>query len=333
LTNRFTARTGSLRTTILFAIATAMLSARALADAPLNAVYQRQVIHFTHIASSSGATAIGVDDPGFQTLLRTTGATITWKPGERYVLITTSLPMVISFALGDRRYDAGPVALQAGFAPYQRGNEAYLPFDEVLAALGLALRHDGAVAVLQPQLSALDVQQNGNRVMLIAHGGALLHPRIIRENDAAVTYAFDGVGSALSGTRQINAGGIRNVQIATSGTVRNPTTLVTVQLASGAVAEPPRQEERGVLLTFDAAVPAAPPVAQESPTPEPPPAPEASNGPAMITGVTASPTAEGVSVAIAISGSATYQWHRLREPDNRFWIDIKGAELQGPPIE
>jgi N-acetylmuramoyl-L-alanine amidase len=52
-----------------------------------------------------------------------------------------------------------------------------------------------------------------------------------------------------------------------------------------------------------------------------------------VTGVTVQPAADGVSVAIAISGSTTYEWHRLREPDNRFWIDIEDAQLQGPPID
>jgi N-acetylmuramoyl-L-alanine amidase len=52
-----------------------------------------------------------------------------------------------------------------------------------------------------------------------------------------------------------------------------------------------------------------------------------------VTGVTVEPAADGVSVAIAITGSATYEWHRLREPDNRFWVDIENAQLQGPAID
>ena len=154
---------------------------------------------FSHVSSAPGGTAIGVDDPGFQSLLRSTGALLTWKSGERYVLITTSVPTVVSFALGDRRYDVGPIALTASFAPYERGNEAYLPLNEVLHALDLAPRQDGAVTVLQPQLASLDVRQESNRVTLLARGGAPLHPRIVEQNVSAVTYAFDGVGTTLSG--------------------------------------------------------------------------------------------------------------------------------------
>ena len=193
----------------------------ASADAPLNAFYRGQTIVFSHVFSAPGGMAIGVDDPGFQSLLRSTGALLTWKSGERYILITTSVPTVVSFALGDRRYDIGPIALTASFAPYERGNEAYLPLNEVLHALDLAPRQDGAVTVLQPQLASLDVRQEGNRVTLLARGGAPLHPRIVAQNASAVTYAFDGVGTTLSGTRQIGAGGVSSMQIENTGTVRD----------------------------------------------------------------------------------------------------------------
>jgi N-acetylmuramoyl-L-alanine amidase len=331
--NRFIGRTGSRAALALFAALLLAFAAPALADGSIGAIYQGQTIRFTHLSSSYGAPAIGVEDPGFQALLKATGALLTWKPGERYVLITTSAPVVVSFALGDRRYDIGPITLQAAFAPFERGDEAYLPLDDVLRSLDLALRRDGPVAILQPQLAALDVRQEGSRTTLLAHGAAPLHPRVVRESDGAVTYAFDGVGTTLTGIRQINAGGVRSIQIETSGTVRDPRTLVTVTLTPGAVAEAPRQEERDVALAFDGVAPSAPAVAEQSPTPEPVPSAPASSGPTVVTGVTAQPSDDGVSVAIAIAGNATYQWHRLRDPDNRFWVDISGAQLQGPPIE
>ncbi len=336
--NRFTAPTGSIVATATLSLLASSFPIPAVADAPLTAIYQQQTIRFTHVASSSGAVAIGVGDPGFQTLLRDTGAILTWKPGERYVLVTTSVPMVVSFALGDRRYDVGPIALTASFAPFQRGNEAYLPLTEVLRSLDLALRQDGSVAVLQPQLAGLDVRQNGDRVTLFAHAGAPLHPRIVQQSATAVTYAFDGVGTTLSSTRSINAGGVRSLQIATSGTVRNPSTLVTVQLAPGTVVQAPQTaDERDVLLAFRGTTSATGSVAQNPPTAEPAAegtsTPAASPGLATVTGVTVAAASDGISVTIAITGDAAYEWHRLREPDNRFWVDIKNAQLQGPPTD
>lgn len=352
-TNRYTAPIGSTFAAAAFSLLVASFAVPAVADTSLTAIYQQQTIRFTHLESYGSGTAVGVNDPGFATLLRETGAVLTWKPGERYVLITTAVPVVVSFAIGDRRYDVGPISLQASFAPYQRGDEAYLPFNEVLRALDLALHQDGTVAVLQPQLASLDVRNEGDRVVLVAHGGASLRPRIAQQSASAVTYEFDGVGTTLAGTRPVGAGGVRSVTIAQSGTVRDPKTLVTVQLMAGAAPSAPQQsDDRDVLLSFSGSGggPPAPVVAEQSPTPMPPPqgpvvssppqgpsgaapAPVNPNAVTAVTGVTVQRVANGVSVTIAITGNATFEWHRLREPDNRFWVDIRGAQLQGPPIE
>lgn len=341
--SRFVAPIGSLAAAATFA---AVNAAPARADAPLTAVYQGQSVRFTHVVSKGGALAIGVQDPGFTTLLRDTDSVLTWKAGERYVLITTSVPTVVSFAIGDRRYDIGPIVLQAAFAPFQRGNEVYLPFNELLRGLDLALRDDGAVKVLQPQLASLDVRASRDRVTLLAHGGAPLRPRVVAQTSTAVTYAFDGVGTALAGTRQINAGGVRSLEIATSGTVRAPVTTVTVMLQPGASTRGPQNNgERDVVLAISAAKASPQILAQESPTPEPEPSgtvnagngPDGiatpASGPAVVTGITARPTDAGATITIAVSGNASYAWHRLRDPDNRFWVDVKNAQLQGAPVD
>ena len=41
--------------------------------------------------------------------------------------------------------------------------------------------------------------------------------------------------------------------------------------------------------------------------------------------------AAGVSrIALTVSAPVTFEWHRLADPDNRFWVDISQAELVGP---
>ena len=272
--NRCIGRTGS---ALAAALTLALAAAPVRADAPLVVLYQGHAIRLTHLDTNGGAIAVGVGDPGFVTLLRDAGAWLTWKPGERYILITTSAPAVASFAMGDRRYDVGTIALQAPFAPYARGNEAYLPLNEVLRALDLALRQDGGVKVLQPQLASLDIRRQNNGVTLALAAGAPIRPRVVRQNPTQVVYAFDGVGTALNGTQNVSAAGVRSVQIQTTGSVRNPTTLVTIALDPGTVVRASQNGERAVLLSTGAgAPPQAQPeqeaVGQESPTPEPAPA-------------------------------------------------------------
>jgi N-acetylmuramoyl-L-alanine amidase len=346
--NRFTVRIGSALGALAFAaIAGVSATGARAADTTVAATYGTQTLRFSHIASSPAGLAVGVFDPGFADLLRATGAVLTWKPGERYVLITTAVPVVVSFAVGDRRYDVGPLALQAGFAPYQVGSEVYLPFDEVLRSLDLALRRDATGTVLQPQLASLDVQSSGDRVSLVAHAGAPLRPHITAQSANSITYEFDGVGTTLAGTRQVNGGGVRSVQIAQSGTARDPQTDVTVTLLPGAAHDNPRSnDDRDVVLGFSGSGAPPAPVAYATPMPAPqgtyvppdagspgqPGAPVPS-GPALVTGFSAQPTTSGSTVTVAVTGNATYEWHRLRDPDNRFWVDITGAQLSGPPLD
>lgn len=331
--NRCIVPTGSLLAALL------VPALPAHADGPIRAVYRGQTVSFDRVVMVSGAPAVGVADGGFQTLLRITGAQLTWRPGERYVLISTTVPSVVSFAVGDRRYDVGPIALQAGFAPFVRGNEAYLPLRELLASLDLSLRQDGSVNVLQPQLADFDVRQDGNTVVLLAHAGAPIRAKVVRQSGNSVTYAFEGVGTSLSGSKSIGVGGVRSVAVATSGTPRNPTTQVTVQLAAGTAAQAPHNaSDRDVELSFaggttqgaQAVAPTPPP---EDDTSNGANAGNAGNGTAVVTGVSVTPGDNGLSVAIAVSGDASYEWHRLRAPDNRFWVDVKSAQLQGPPID
>ena len=98
---------------------------------------------------------------------------------------------------------------------------------------------------------------------------------------------------------------------------------------------------RDVLLAFDAGSSEAPEPSYAQPQPQepanaPPQAapPDNSNGAqATVSGVTTESNAGGATVAIAIDGNATYEWHRLRDPDNRFWVDIRGAQLQNAPTD
>lgn len=333
--NRLRARTGRLVAPVALILAAASIALPARADSGFTVTFQGRAIHFTHVASQSGATAIGVNDPGLRALLRDTSALLTWKPGERYVLVTTAVPVVVSFAVGDRRYDVGTVALQASFAPYVVSGEAYLPFEDLISALDLALRQDGGVAVLQPQLAALDVRQEGSGVTLFAHGGAPLRARAVQTSATSITYAFDGVGTTLYGLRQVGAGGVRSVEIAGSGTVSQPVTLVTVTLEPGASAQKPQNTDgRDVVLAFNSSGNAGPAqAAAQSPSLSQASASATPSGPAVVNSVTVAPAADGLTVSIAVAGDAQYEWHRLREPDNRFWIDIQNAQLQGGPID
>jgi N-acetylmuramoyl-L-alanine amidase len=144
----------------------------------------------------------------------------------------------------------------------------------------------------------------------------------------------------LTGVRQVNAGGVRSVAIQTTGTIRQPTTTVTIELELWATVAPPQSTgDRDAMLSIGAGATPLQTVAQESPTPEPAlpvdsdSANASGNAPASVTGVSAEPSDSGLTVTIAVNGSAAFEWHRLRDPDNRFWVDIENAQLGGPPVD
>ncbi len=312
--------------------------------------FERSTLTFTHLTRSAGGTAIGIDDPALRALLKSLGATLTWRSGDRSVLIATAAPDVISFGVGDAQYSVGALTAQAHFAPYLNGSEVYLPFDDVLHALGVGAQ-DG---VLERLLTSVDVQGYGIQAVLVAHGGGVLHPQVVTDGPDRVVYEFDGVGTTLAPQRAINAGGIRSVEITSSGTARDPKTLVTIDLAPGTRHDAPQSGSGEFEVAFGAngsapplveplrgSVAVAPAVSSPAPNDMVTASPLSSAPPAGAAAAATAATVNTVSVqagndgaqsvAITVTGDATYEWHRLRAPDNRFWIDIKNAQLAGGP--
>jgi N-acetylmuramoyl-L-alanine amidase len=322
--------------------------------------FERGTLNFTHVERQPGGLAVGTNDPALRSLLATLGATLTWRPGDRAVLIATAAPDVVSFGVGDAQYGIGSLTAQARFAPYASGSEVYLPFDDLMRALGVA----PANGVLERMLTAVDVEGYGAQAVLVARGGGVLHPRAVVDAPDRLVYEFDGVGTTLAPQRTVNAGGIRTLTITSSGTSRDPKTTVTLDLQPGTRHDAPQSGSGEFEVAFGANGGAPPLVAPlrdshvayvETPaTPPPPPADMVTAAPQttpMVAASTDTPAAVaaaiasvgavsvqsagegGLNVVIPVNGNASYEWHRLRAPDNRFWIDFKGAQLAGPPVD
>jgi N-acetylmuramoyl-L-alanine amidase len=343
--SRFTARTGSVLAAVAFAAA---LAGRA--DAASTYLFAGKPLPISHLVTVGGKPAIAVTDAGLRDLLRDVGAALTWNSGDRYVLFTTAEPQIVSFAVGDTRYDIGPRSAQAAFAPFEQNGTVYVPLNELLGALSLALKPEGGTTIVQPQLTAIDVQGSPSGLRVIARAGIALHPRLVSESSSRVVYAFDGVGTTLQRVRSINSGGVRDIEVAQGGTARDPTTQLTLALSPGtSLAAPSSDDGLDFVLALGSAgnVPAVAPssatIAQSQPTPvasdEPSAEPtatydtqtvESTTSSATVTAVTETTNGGDYTIAIAASGDATYDWEHTRAPDNRFWIDIDG-KLQMPP--
>ena len=332
--SRYAARIGS-ALALLGALVFCAPAARA--DQHLVLQVDGKAITLGHIRAQGTARAIAADDPGLLALLNRIGATLTWQPGERYVLFTTGEPVVISFAVGDNGYDVGPVRQTAPFAPYLLDGHPYVPLDELIHSLEFAIKPNGSQLVLQPQLASIEVQSVAGGTRFVAHAGMPLDGRITSENANTIVLTFDGVGTTLQSGNLAASAPVQRMDVKTLGTVTHPQTQVTLSLVPGTThGAPGTDDQRDFTVAFNGATGATPsaPGAPVQVAATPPPSPAATvAAPVQVTAVTTQPQTGAFIVRIETNGNTTYDWHRLRPPDNRFWLDVHSARLAIPPAD
>ncbi|MHB8462359.1 MAG: hypothetical protein ACYDA1_06910, partial [Vulcanimicrobiaceae bacterium] len=152
--NRCIARIGSLAATLAL-VALSVAPAHVRAQTTTTYVFSGYAVAFAHFDERFGPRAIAIDDPGLAALLYRLHASLTWKPGARSALITTSQPLVVSFTAGDANYNSGNIVATAKTAPYFVGRTLYVPLDALLTALYLKPVVSGAMTYLQPQIGSL----------------------------------------------------------------------------------------------------------------------------------------------------------------------------------
>ena len=309
---------------------------------------------FEHPDRVDDEVAVRASDPGLRTFLARVGATLSWQPSSRYLVVTTADRRTLTFTLGAPSFQTGSATQNPPLKAYLDGNEAYLPFLTLARSLYITPLQQGNEYVLQPQLGALDVRTEGRKTVVTLRGGSQLHFKKIAETAERLTLAFAGTGSSLQQARRIDAQGLSEIDVLVSGTPRNPTSTVTFDGPPGsahamyASANPnelvlafgPRDVALGGMpIPGEAnAAPAmaATVVARATATPGPVDTPFAGTAPvspavspAAANYVTAvdyeSPAPDSLLVHIAVSAAVPFEWHRLG--DDRFYVDIRNATL------
>jgi N-acetylmuramoyl-L-alanine amidase len=93
---------------------------------------------------------------------------------------------------------------------------------------------------------------------------------------------------------------------------------------------PPAPEPTEVPSEVSTAQPLGPEVSPSAPT-SPAPSPSASPIPQeqKITDVSVAELPNGTRITLTLTGPVSFEWHRLLDPDNRYWLDISHATLIG----
>jgi len=182
---------------------------------------------FDDVQQRSGEPAVGTSDSGLARFLTKLGATLSYQPGQKYIVVTSADRRTIAFTLGDLRYAVGGVAETAAFAPYAANGVVYLPLLELARALYVDPVEDGGATVLEPQLGVLEVHPSARLTVVTLRGATPLQfKRLSDDGDDDVVLAFAGTASTLESNRTIDGAALRGVSIAVSGSPRNPTTVV-----------------------------------------------------------------------------------------------------------
>jgi N-acetylmuramoyl-L-alanine amidase CwlD len=156
--------------------------------------------------------------------------------------------------------------------------------------------------------------------------------RVLGPSDApnAIVFAFAPAGVTLGGTGIPSAG---------------DASLALAPLALPSLAKLPSGRD-GHRPWQAPPAPVPPPVAVAARTPLPTPAPTSPDlespapfaspapspaPPAQVVSVTTTPVDEGFDVQLGITGDLAFEWHRL--PDNRWFVDLKNAQLATSPLD
>jgi N-acetylmuramoyl-L-alanine amidase len=346
--NRFRVRVSSL---IAIAAVCAGFAPTAQAqDRPPALWFQGTRLVLERAVAMQGDLAVSTRDAGMRRFLDRLGATVSYQPQQRYVVITAQDRRTIVFTLGDPGYSVAGVRAQAPFAALADGDEVVLPFFTLARALYVEAVAGPAEIVLQPRIGALEVRTEAGRTIVTVRGAMPLVTTTTAEAPDRLQLAFAGLGSSLAPSRRIPGAAVDTIGVAVGGSARVPTTTITIDgvrgathrvLASGSPdAYTVVFESRGAVAVGVPPPPPLPGAGYATPGPEnpigtgaPPVAPTAAPpnvaGRATVTDIAIEPAPnDAVVVRVALSSATAYEWHRLN--DNRWYVDFYETTLAGP---
>jgi len=309
-------------------------------DRPPNFWFQGTRLIFEHPVAMQGDIAVSTRDAGLRRFLDRLGATVSFQPQQRYVVIATADRRTVVFTLGDPAYTIGGVRAQAPFAPFADGNDVVLPFFALARALYVEPVADAGDTVLQPRVGALDVRSDGGRTTVTVHAAMPFVTTTNADAPDRVQLSFAGLGSSLPPSRRAPGTAVDAIDVAVGGTAKVPVTTLTIAGTRGAthrvVAAGSPDLYAVIFETHGVAVNAPPPPPPPAdtqpgavPNVTPTAAPPIVAGRATVTDLAIEPAAgDAIAVRVTLSGAASYEWHRLS--DDRWYVDFQNTTLNGP---
>jgi N-acetylmuramoyl-L-alanine amidase len=313
--------------------------------------------------------AVRGSDPGLQRFLARVGATLSWEPNSRYVVITTADRRTLTFTLGVPHFQTSSGGESVPLRAYVDGNDVYLPFLTLARALYVEPVLEAGQYVLQPQIGAMNVRADGRRTLVSLIGGTQLRFTKAIDEPGRMTLVFSGASSTLQLSRAVDSPGLGRIDITVAGSTRNPSTVVTFVTTPGAArAVLPSPNRNQLDLAFGASdvalggfpvpsqwpavvaaatalasptlassIPTAVPLPAESPTPyvnvaAPLQTPLPVTTTSVVTAVDVeNPAPDALLIHVATSPGVSFEWHRLGI--DRFYVDLLNATLTSAALQ
>jgi N-acetylmuramoyl-L-alanine amidase len=315
------------RLAVVALLVAAPAGARAQERVP-NLWFQGTRLIMERAVPTQGDLAVSTRDAGLRRFFDRLGATVSYQPQQRYVVITAQDRRTIVFTIGDPSFSVAGVRAQAPFAPYADGDDVVLPFYAVARSLYVEPIPQPGEIVLQPRIAALDVRTEANRTVLTVRAAMPLVTTTNVETPERLQLTFAGQGSSLTPARRVPGSAVDQIDVAVGGTPKVPSTTITIDGTRGATHRVvPSGSPGAYTVVFEpgpenqpsAAVPGVAPTAS----------PPIVAGRATVTDLAIEPAAgDALAVRVTLSGAATFEWHRLA--DNRWYIDLQNTTLTSP---
>jgi len=181
-----------------------------------------------HADPTGGDLAVSTRDGGLHRFLDRLGATLSYDPRQRYVVVTAQDRRSIVFAIGDPGFTVAGVRSRAPFAPFLDGGDPVLPFFALARALYVEPVADAGETVLQPRIGALDVRSDGPRTIVTVRAAMPLVTTTTTDTPDRLQVAFAGQGSSLASQRSAGGASLQEIGVAVGGSARVPTTTLTL---------------------------------------------------------------------------------------------------------
>jgi len=234
--NRFHVRAGKAAALALLWVCSAFLAAPVRAQSNVGIPpfwFAGTELIFEHADRVDDEIAVRGSDPGLQRFLARAGATLSWEPNSRYVVVTTADRRTLTFTLGVPHFQTSSGGESVPLRAYIDGNDVYLPFLTLARALYVQPVLEAGQYVLQPQIGALSVRAEGRRTVVSLVGGTQLRFNKAIDEPGRMTLVFLGTSSTLAPTRAVDMPGLGRIDVTVAGTTRNPSTVVTFATPPG----------------------------------------------------------------------------------------------------